>query len=293
MLGSPRQPGSTCVALCLSLLGCADHVRAPEFDAGAPTDADTAGTITASGDTRVSDAADLPVSAPGPADAAVVTVITPRCEEVGLEFPVPCRDAALPAHDAGLDAAAGAARDAGDSGATEAATPCGTEGCPRDAAADVTPPAPDAAQFGPCAELARDCGHVYFEVQLPASCSISRAFGMDNLSVRFRACESCGLPGTIDQYDLTIKGCGGCEQVYSEGTAAQIRLGANACRELNWGNLRFDMTSAERFNCVDVYARVGSSTDGMSNDALHSVRVCRCDRQAGTCTACSGSACGP
>jgi hypothetical protein len=149
---------------------------------------------------------------------------------------------------------------------------------------------PDAGAYGPCAETQRDCSFVHFEVQLPATCSLSRGFGGDNLSVRFQACEACDNAGTLNQYYVRINDCDGCAQVYASNAGSSYRTTGKGCHELSMTNVDLGNTEADR-SCIDVYAGVGSATNADFTDGFHTIRVCRCNRQTGNCVRCNSSTC--
>ena len=91
-------------------------------------------------------------------------------------------------------------------------------------------------------------------------------------------------------YHVQIQDCDGCGQVYAEGTNASYRTTGRACRDFAWTNVSLANTQALG-SCIDVYAAVGSDMDGNVSAGFHSIRVCRCNRQNGTCVRCSSSGC--
>jgi hypothetical protein len=285
----------------LAVLGaCAGHERAqPE----AIQTGDAAASVSARDGAAPADAQLAASDAAAAADVVAIIIVNtpPGCSDpasASAEFPLPCPDASRALDAAALDAAT--VRDAGP--AAYDASLCGNGACAEAAVADTDAAqiadasstdagAADAGLFGPCAELGRDCSHVFFEVQLPATCSLGKFLGSDTVNVRYQVCESCGKPGYIDQFMVQIKECGGCEPVYSEGIGGSPRLGANACREQSWSNVALAGTTAAGQACLDVYAAVGSSTNGSFNEGIHSIRVCRCDRSTGRCVHCDSSGC--
>jgi hypothetical protein len=302
MLGFSR-PGSTLacarlhVVVSLALLGCGAHEgsRAEQTGHGDAESVEAeheAGVQPGEAGAQVADAR----VASGQPDAAQIINLTPTCGVSQLtesgELPVACPDAGRA--DAGLADAAARGDASADASARSDAGPCGREGCALEAAVPDAA-APDAAVgdagfYGPCAETQRDCSLAYFEVQLPATCSLSSGFGGDNLAVRFQACEACNKTGTLNQHYVRIKDCDGCEQVYASTVGSSYRTTGRGCRDLSMTNVELGNTEANR-SCIDVYAGVGSATIVDITDGLHTVRVCRCNRQTGSCVRCNATTC--
>jgi hypothetical protein len=286
--GSMRAPScsSACLSALVALWGCAAHEQPRAEEAG---EADAAGAVEAARDAAPA-AADTGAHAgdahvgSGQPDAAQGIRALPTCGAAVLtesgELPVACPDAGQ--LDAGAADAAASRSDA---------TTSADASMPSDAAAALLDAAlPDAAMFGPCAETTRDCSRAYFEVQLPATCSLTQGFGGDTLSVRYQACEACNKPGTLNQYYVRIKDCDGCEQIYAETLGHSYRTSGKGCSNLVVSNVSFANTEVND-SCIDVYAGVGSATTVNVTDGLHTIRVCRCNRQTGSCVQCTGTAC--
>jgi len=257
----------------LLLLACSQAQR-PAFDPSAPPPpTPTAGTASTG---RGGSAGTTGRAGSDPsthADVPCTPMLSP-----GDEFYVPCADAgtALPPRVPGPDPDDPPTPD--DAGTAQVAAP--------DAA--VLPPA--VFDQGPCAQQSDDCtfGHAATTVG-SASCSIAGDF----LSVRHELCEVCGLGTDLVDFSVAIMDCGGCTQVYREGTVQlDGPLAASACTERTQ-NVSLTLTLSNP-DCVDVYAYVGSGKADFSGSFTQSsdqVRVCRCDRATDTCTTCVGGAC--
>ena len=158
-------------------------------------------------------------------------------------------------------------------------------------------PMPDAATLPPavfdeglCAQRSDDCsfGHAATTVG-SATCEIAGDF----LSVRHEVCEVCGKSTDLVDFSIAVMDCGGCTQVYREGTVLlDGPLAANACDERTQGaSLTLTLSDPD---CIDVYSYVGSGEESGGSSFTQSsdqVRVCRCDRATDTCTTCVGGAC--
>lgn len=289
MAGPPRPCAMRASIAALLLVACGAHERAATDES---TAFDAAQTAQTNGHDASSEARDAR-SDTEKADAATVVHVTqpacgvPQLTESG-DLPAACADAAVRADASTLDA-----------GTLDANTPLDAlaggdaDACGANCAAEAAMPEaalPEAGLFGPCAELKNDCSLAYFEVQLPATCSLSKFLGADTLSVRYQACEVCNKAGWINQHMVRIKDCDGCEQIYAEGAGASYRTSGKGCRDFSWSNVSLSNSAAD-LSCIDVYAAVGSATDGNVTDGLHSVRVCRCNRQTGSCVRCNSTGC--